>query len=76
MAVPLFLGGGAGPLLPGWAWVVVKTIAVLAALVVLRRRVPTLRMDRYTEFAWVVLIPLTIAQALVVALVVLGRGGM
>jgi NADH-quinone oxidoreductase subunit H len=76
MTVPLFLGGGAGPLLPGWAWVVVKTIAVLAALVVLRRRVPTLRMDRYTEFAWVVLIPLTIAQALVVALVVLGRGGM
>lgn len=76
MAVPLFLGGGAGPLLPAWAWVAVKTIAVLALLVMLRRRVPTLRMDRYTEFAWVVLIPLTIAQALVVALVVLGRGGM
>jgi NADH-quinone oxidoreductase subunit H len=32
-------------------------------------------MDRYTEFAWVVLIPLTIAQALVVAIVVLQRGG-
>jgi NADH-quinone oxidoreductase subunit H len=30
------------------------------------------RMDRYVEFAWVVLIPLTIAQALAVALVVLG----
>ncbi|WP_214367997.1 NADH-quinone oxidoreductase subunit H [Pseudonocardia sp. H11422] len=76
MAVPLFLGGGAGPLLPAWAWLAVKTAAVLAVLVVLRRRVPTLRMDRYTEFAWVVLIPLTMAQALVVALVVLGRGGM
>nr|AKG47151.1 putative NADH dehydrogenase [uncultured bacterium] len=76
MAVPLFLGGGGGPLLPAWAWVAVKTAAVLAVLVWLRRRLPTVRMDRYVEFAWVVLIPLTIAQALVVALVVLQRGGL
>lgn len=76
MAVPLFLGGGAGPWLPAWAWVAVKTVAVLVALVWLRRRFPTVRMDRFTEFAWVVLIPLTIAQALVVALVVLDRAGM
>jgi NADH-quinone oxidoreductase subunit H len=76
MAVPLFLGGGHGPLLPAWAWVALKTAAVLALLVWLRHRFPTVRMDRYTEFSWVVLIPLTIAQALVVALVVLQRGGM
>jgi len=72
MAVPLFLGGGAGPLLPAWAWVAVKTAAVLALLLWLRHRFPTVRMDRYVEFAWVVLIPLAIAQALAVALVVLG----
>jgi NADH-quinone oxidoreductase subunit H len=72
MAVPLFLGGGAGPALPAWAWVAVKTAAVLALLVWMRHRFPTVRMDRYVEFAWVVLIPLTIAQALAVALVVLG----
>lgn len=76
MAVPLFLGGGGGPLLPPWAWVALKTAAVVALLVWLRRRFPTVRMDRFTEFAWVVLIPLTIAQALVVAIVVLQRGGM
>ena len=76
MAVPLFLGGGAGPLLPAWAWVAVKTVAVLAVLVWLRHRFPTVRMDRFMEFAWVVLIPLTIAQALVVAVLVLQRGGM
>jgi NADH-quinone oxidoreductase subunit H len=75
MAVPLFLGGGAGPLLPAPAWVALKTLAVLALLVWLRRRLPTVRMDRFVEFAWVVLIPLTIAQALVVAIVVLQRGG-
>ncbi|MHA6616730.1 complex I subunit 1 family protein [Pseudonocardia sp. DLS-67] len=72
MAVPLFLGGGAGPVLPPWAWVAVKTAAVLALLLWVRHRFPTVRMDRYVEFAWVVLIPLTIAQALAVALVVLG----
>ncbi|WP_149179219.1 NADH-quinone oxidoreductase subunit H [Streptomyces sp. TRM49041] len=72
MAVPLFLGGGAGPGgVPGWAWSLVKTLAVLALLVWARRRFPMVRADRYVEFAWVVLIPLTIAQALVPALVVL-----
>jgi NADH-quinone oxidoreductase subunit H len=76
MSVPLFLGGGNGPLLPPWAWVAIKTAGVLALLVWLRRRFPTVRMDRFTELSWVVLVPLTIAQALVVALVVLRQGGM
>lgn len=75
MAVPLFLGGGHGPLLPAWAWSTVKTLAVLALLVAVRRRLPTIRADRYVELAWVVLIPLTIVQALAAALVVLTRGG-
>jgi hypothetical protein len=34
---------------------------------------PTVRMERFMEVAWVVLIPLTILQALVVSLVVLAR---
>ena len=73
MAVPLFLGGGAGPALPAWAWSAVKTLAVLALLVWARRRLPVLRADRYAELAWVVLIPLTVVQALVPALVDLTR---
>ena len=75
MAVPLFLGGGAGPLLPAWAWSAVKTLAVLILLVWGRRRLPAIRADRYAELAWVVLLPLAIAQALAVALVVLMTGG-
>jgi NADH-quinone oxidoreductase subunit H len=75
MAVPLFLGGGAGPLLPAWAWSAGKTLAVIALLVWGRRRLPVIRADRYVELAWVVLIPLMIVQALVVALVVLTMGG-
>lgn len=73
MAVPLFLGGGAGPVLPAWAWSAIKTLAVLAVLTWGRRRLPVLRADRYAEFAWVVLIPLAICQALVPALVDLTR---
>lgn len=76
MAVPLFLGGGHGPWLPAWAWVGLKTAAVLVVLVWLRHRFPTIRMDRWAEISWVVLVPLTIVQALVVALVVLARGGL
>ncbi|GAA3996724.1 NADH-quinone oxidoreductase subunit H [Streptomyces plumbiresistens] len=72
-SVPLFLGGGHGPLLPGWLWTVIKTAAVLAFLLWARRRLPTLRMDRYLELTWVVLTPLAIVQALVVAVVVLNR---
>lgn len=74
MSVPLFLGGGAGPLLPAWLWTVVKTVAVLGLLVWVRSRTATVRMDRFAEFGWVVLIPLTLLQALVVAVVVVSRG--
>lgn len=73
MAVPLFLGGGAGPGLPAWAWSAIKTLAVLAVLTWGRRRLPVLRAERYTELAWVILLPLSVCQALVPALVDLTR---
>ena len=72
-AVPLFLGGGAGPLLPGPVWTVVKTVAVLGLLVWVRWRVPLLRVDRFVEIAWVVLIPLILVQTLTTSLLVLAR---
>jgi NADH-quinone oxidoreductase subunit H len=72
-SVPLFLGGGHGPLLPGWAWTLLKTAAVLVLLVAGRRMLPVLRMERYMEPAWMVLVPLTLLQALFVAVAVLNR---
>ncbi len=74
-AVPMFLGGGAGPLLPGWAWVLVKTLLLLAVLVTSRRWLPSMRPDRFVELAWVVLLPLVVAQDLVVAVVAVVTGG-
>jgi NADH-quinone oxidoreductase subunit H len=74
MTVPLFLGGGSGPLLPDWLWSLVKTAAVLGVLVWAGRRLPTIRMERFTEIAWMVLIPATLLQALFVSVVVIQEG--
>ncbi|MCN0152255.1 complex I subunit 1 family protein [Salinispora arenicola] len=71
-AVPMFLGGGAGPLLPAWAWVLVKASVLLALLVWLRRRVPALRPDVFMEVGWLVLLPAVLAQDLLVAVLVIG----
>ncbi len=69
-AVPLFLGGGDGPLLPGWVWVLVKTLVLSVLLVLVGRRVPTLRPDKLLELGWVVVLPLVVAQDLVVSVIV------
>lgn len=68
-AVPLFLGGGAGPLLPAWLWVIVKTVALLTILVWVRRWIPLLRPDKFMEVGWMVLLPLVLVQDLVVAVI-------
>lgn len=71
MAAALFLGGGNGPILPDAVWHALKTLAVLGALVVVGRRLPVVRPDRFVDVAWMVLVPATLVQALVVALLVL-----
>ena len=73
-AVPMFLGGGAGPLLPAWTWVLIKTTVLLAAFVWLRRRLPALRPDTFMELGWMALLPAVLVQDLVVALVAVWRG--
>ncbi|RBY78500.1 NADH-quinone oxidoreductase subunit H [Blastococcus sp. TF02-09] len=73
-AATAFLGGGHGPLLPAWLWTLVKTAAVLALLVLLRRRLPTVRPERLVTPAWLVVLPLVLLQLLVVSVVVVGRG--
>jgi NADH-quinone oxidoreductase subunit H len=71
MAATLFLGGDAGPWLPGPLWHLVKTLAVVTALVWVGRRLPVLRPDRTVEVGWMVLVPLTLLQTLVVAVLLL-----
>lgn len=68
-AVPLFLGGGAGPLLPEWTWSIIKTALVLAVFIAIRNRVPFIRADRFAEVAWIILLPAALLQVFVVAIV-------
>lgn len=69
VAVPLFLGGGSGPLLPAAAWVAIKAVGLTAALAWCVGRWPTLRVPRLLEPLWVVVLPLVVLQDLVVAIV-------
>lgn len=71
MAVPLFLGGGSGPLLPDLVWQLLKTLLVLVVMVLARWALPLLRADRFEEIAWMVLLPAVLLQALVVSVLVL-----
>lgn len=71
MSVPLFLGGAGGPLLPGVAWQLLKTLVVLLVLVAARHRLPLVRAERFEEVAWLVLLPAVLLQALFVAVLVL-----
>ncbi|OQO94828.1 hypothetical protein B1813_01750 [Saccharomonospora piscinae] len=69
MAVPLFLGGGAGPVLPAWAWSLVKTLAVLLALVWWARRTPGPSPGTLGGHTVLVLAVAGLAQLLVAAVV-------
>ncbi|QWC86595.1 NADH-quinone oxidoreductase subunit H [Nocardioidaceae bacterium] len=73
VAVPLFLGGGAGPLLPAAVWVVVKALALTAGLAFVAGRLPAWRVHRLMEPLWTKLLPLVVAQDLVVGVVVVLR---
>ncbi|MDD1475428.1 NADH-quinone oxidoreductase subunit H [Arthrobacter sp. H16F315] len=73
--VALFLGGGAGPALPGWAWFLLKTLLLLGALLAIRRRVPALRPEQLMAPAWLVGLPVVLLQLLVVSVAaVAGKG--
>ncbi|GAA5113810.1 NADH-quinone oxidoreductase subunit NuoH [Haloechinothrix salitolerans] len=69
-AVPLFLGGGGGPVLPGWLWSLLKTVAVLAVLVWLSVGLPRVAVPRLLRVGWVMVLPAVLAQLLVVGVVV------
>ncbi|HSH47198.1 MAG TPA: NADH-quinone oxidoreductase subunit H [Halomonas sp.] len=71
MAASVFLGGYLGPGLPGPVWLLVKTVAVMAATVAAGRwfaRTPPARM---LTFLWVILLPLSFANLALVGLEVL-----
>lgn len=70
-AVPLFLGGWLGPVLPPVAWTVVKALAVAALLVYLRGRVARVSSERFASWSWTVLLPLAFFNLFLTGVVLL-----
>jgi NADH-quinone oxidoreductase subunit H len=72
LAAVLFLGGWRGPLDEqlGWLWMLAKTGAVAVGVVWVRIAWPRLREDQLQRLAWLVLVPLALAQLAITSIVV------
>jgi NADH-quinone oxidoreductase subunit H len=71
MGAAVFLGGWLGPWLPGWAWVALKTLVLLAVLVAAGHLVARVRIERFVVVSWAVLIPLALVDVFGSGLVLL-----
>lgn len=71
MGASAFLGGWNGPWLPGWLWVVLKTLLLLAILIGSSHTFARLRIERFVVLAWVVLLPLSLVNIFLVGLLLL-----
>lgn len=68
MAATAFLGGWQGPWLPGPAWLAVKTLALLVALVTAGQLLARVPAERFVGVAWTVLLPLGFADLVIGAI--------
>ena len=71
MAVVLFLGGFRGPLLPGIVWFSLKVVAVLFLMAWLGTRLKRLSMSQVVRGAWLVMIPASIVNVIVVGVILM-----
>jgi len=75
MGSVLYLGGWLGPWLPAPVWMLLKTFALMALMLGLGRLVKPLSTAQMLKLSWRVLIPVGLANVLVVgALILLGVG--
>lgn len=75
MIVLLFFGGWHGPLLPPALWFLVKTLAFMVLIFLIRATLPRLRFDQFLSFGWKVVLPLAVLNLLVTGGVVLLKQG-
>jgi len=69
VATTLFLGGWQGPFLPGVLWFLIKTFVLVFFCIWERGTFPRLRYDQIMHFGWKILLPLTLANVVVTAIV-------
>ena len=64
VAASAFLGGYLGPVLPGPVWLILKTLTVMAVIIVLTHLVARMPVARMLGLIWTVLLPLSFAHLL------------
>jgi NADH-quinone oxidoreductase subunit H len=69
VATTLFLGGWQGWILPGYVWFFGKTYLLFLVMVWIRGTLPRLRYDQLMAFAWKVLLPVTLVNLVLGAIV-------
>ncbi len=71
MGAAIFLGGHLGPVLPGWAWTTVKSVALLTLFVWSGRAFARMRVERFVWFGWVILLPIALVDVFASGIVAL-----
>ena len=66
----VFLGGAAGPVLPGVVWFIIKMVAVYLFTQWARSAVPRVRIDQLIEIGWKGMLVLSIANLVLTAVIV------
>ena len=65
MGASVFLGGWWGPWLPGAAWVIVKTTALLIVLIASGHLLARVRIEQFVLVCWALLVPLALLNVFV-----------
>ena len=68
MGAAVFLGGWWGPVLPGAAWMAVKTLVLLVVLVAAGHLLARVRAERFITLCWTVLLPLAFVDLAIAGL--------
>ncbi|HEX7078012.1 MAG TPA: NADH-quinone oxidoreductase subunit NuoH [Candidatus Eisenbacteria bacterium] len=74
VAITVFLGAWHGPVLPGPVWFLIKLVLFLFFYIWLRATFPRLRYDQLMAFGWKVLLPASLVNLAVTAVVVVLKG--
>ncbi|MEM3227843.1 MAG: complex I subunit 1 family protein [Candidatus Micrarchaeaceae archaeon] len=61
----LFLGGGNGPLLPGFAWIIIKVVVLSFIIMFVRATAVRVKISRLLRMGWLYFMPLSILNMLV-----------
>jgi NADH-quinone oxidoreductase subunit H len=70
MATVLFFGGWKGPILPGLIWFMIKCYTLIFVVMWVRWTYPRLRFDQLMNFAWKFLIPISLLNLMITAVLV------